>query len=63
MTDCLEGVQESVYFLCLFFLDSCINFAKWIDLNHTHKEKVFLEKAWNVIPRLETEINGLAVPK
>ena len=53
-----------MYFLCslLILIDSCANFAKWIDLNHTHKEKVVFEKAWNIVSTSGTEINVLAVP-
>ena len=48
-------------FSLFFLIDSCVNFAKWIDSNHTYKEK-FLEKAWNIISRSGTEINVRAVP-
>ena len=62
MTNCLEEVTRVFVFSLFILIDSCVNFAKWIDLNHTHKEKVILEKAWNIISRSGTEINILAVP-
>jgi len=51
--------------VCVFSLytliDSCVDFAKWIDLNHTHKEKVF-GNSLDIVSRSGSEINGLAAP-
>ena len=49
-------------FSVFILIDSCVDFAKWIDSNHTHKEKVFLEKACYIVSKSETEINVLVVP-
>jgi len=38
------------------------NFAKYAELNHTHKEKVFMEKAWYIVSRSGIEISVPAVP-
>ena len=43
-------------------IDSCVNFAKYVELNHTHKEKVFRGKVWHTISRSGTEISVPAVP-
>ena len=44
MTICLEE-NTRVCVILLYFLGSCVyNFAKYAELNHTHKEKVFKEK-------------------
>ena len=50
-------------FIVFIFIDSCVNFGKEERLkSHTLKEKVFLEKAWNIVSRSGTEINGRADP-
>ena len=43
-------------------IDSCVNFAKYVELNHTHKEKVFHGKAWHIVSRSGIEISVPAVP-
>ena len=52
--------------VCVFFLviliDSCVSFAKYVKLNHTHKEKDFHGKAWHIVSRSGTEISVPAVP-
>jgi len=52
--------------VCVFSLfiliDSCVNFAKYVESNHTHQEKVFHGKAWHIVSRSGTEISAPAVP-
>ena len=66
-----EDQRETICFeentrVCVFILYSyrilCTIFAKCVKLNQTHKEKVFMEKAWYMISRSGTEISIPAVP-
>jgi len=61
-TDCLKEPQESAYFSLFILIDSCVRFAKSVELNHIHKEKVFHGKAWHIVSRSGTEISVPAVP-
>jgi len=62
ISSCLEGVQESLYFFVYSYRFLCQFCRGCVEVNNTHKEKVFLEKVWNIISRSGTEINVLAVP-
>jgi len=59
-------LPKKVTRVCVFFLviliDSCVSFAKYVEFNHTHKEKVFHGKVWHIISRSGTEISVPAVP-
>ena len=53
----LEVTQETLLFSYIF-IGSCVhNFAKYANLNHLHKEKVFHGKAWYIVSWSGTEIS------
>ena len=55
---CTRVFVFSVFILIV----SCVNFAKYVELNHTHKEKDFHGKVWHIISRSGTEISVPGVP-
>ena len=59
----LPGGATRVYVFSSFIrIGSCVNFAKYVELNHTHKEKVFHGKAWHIVSRSGIEISVPTVP-
>ena len=62
MTICLEENTRIYVILSYSYRILCTSFAKYAELNHTHKEKVFMEKAWYIVSGSGTEISVLAVP-
>jgi len=56
------GATRVCVFFLFIFIDSCVNFAKYVELNHTHKEKVFYGKAWHIVSRSGIEISVPAAP-
>ena len=57
-----RGATRVCVFFLFIFIDSCVNFAKYVELNHTHKEKIFHGKAWYIVSRSRIEISVPAAP-
>ena len=58
----LEVTQETLLFIYIY-IGSCVhNFAKYANMNHLHKEKIFMEKAGYIVSWSGTEISVSAVP-
>jgi len=61
-TICLEENTRVCVILLFLYRTLYTISAKYANINHLHKEKVFMEKAWYIVSRSGTEISVLAVP-